>query len=113
MSRRASRIFFPLKLLHSGRTPVTGAASVPLDNLLSRKVNVTIPLYMARAVFYRATTDNFLEILYYLHPYPHGDDYVTREDIKTWGRKWKPKGDAGFLGELEVTKTKEAPVPLK
>ena len=84
-----------------------------LDNLLSRNVNVTIPQYMVRAIFFRATTDNFLRIVYYFHPYPHGDDYVTREDIKTWGRKWKPKVDAGFLGDLKAFKANEIPILLK
>ncbi len=90
-----------------------GGLKQMLDNLLSRNVNVTIPLYMVRVVFFRATTDNFLGIAYYFHPYPHGDDYVTREDIKTWGRKWKPKVDAGFLGELKAFKAKKAPAPIK
>ncbi len=84
-----------------------------LDNLLSRNVNVTIPRYMVYAVFFRATTDNFLRIVYYFHPNPHGDDYVTREDIKTWGQKWKPKVDAGFLGDLKAFKADEIPVLLK
>ncbi len=84
-----------------------------LDSLLSRDVNVEIPPKMIRAVFYRASTDNFLRILYYFHRYPLGRPIITREDIKTWGRKWKPKVDAGFLVKLEAFKAKETPVPLK
>ncbi len=84
-----------------------------LDNLLSRNVNVTIPQKMIRAVFFRRNTDNALSIYYYFHRYPLGRPTITREDIKTWGRKWKPKVDAGFLGKLKAFKSKETPVLLK
>ena len=84
-----------------------GGSKQMLDNLLSRNVNVTIPQKMIRAAFFRRNTDNFLSIYYYFHPYPPAKPSITREDIKTWGRKWKPKVDAGFLGKLKVTKTKE------
>ena len=90
-----------------------GGSKQMLDNLLSRNVNVTIPQKMVRAAFFRRNTDNFLSIFYYFHPYPPGKPSITREDIKTWGRKWKPKVDAGFLGELKAFKAKETPVPLK
>ncbi|MCZ6848858.1 MAG: hypothetical protein O7F75_08435, partial [Alphaproteobacteria bacterium] len=73
-----------------------GGRKQMLDNLLSRNVNVTIPQKMIRAVFFRRNTDNFLSIYYYFHRYPLGRSIITREDIKTWGRKWKPKVDAGF-----------------
>ena len=82
-----------------------------LDNLLSRNVNVTIPRRMIRAVFYRLTTDNYLRISYYFHRYPLGRPTISREDIKTWGQKWKPKVDAGFWGKLKVFKTKETLAP--
>ncbi len=88
-----------------------GGRKQMLDNLLSRNVNVTIPQKMIRAVFYRLNTDNYLRIYYYFHRYPLGRPIITREDIKSWGRKWKPKVDAGFLGKLEVTKTKETLAP--
>ncbi len=84
-----------------------------LDSLLSRDVNVEIPRKMIRAVFYRLTTDNYLRIYYYFHRYPLGRPTITREDIKTWGRHWKPKVDAGFLGKLKAFKAKKAPAPLK
>ena len=84
-----------------------------LDNLLSRNVNVTIPQKMILAVFFRATTDNFLRIIYYFHRHPPGGPSMTREDIKTWGQKWKPKVDAGFLGDLKAFKANEIPIPLK
>ncbi len=84
-----------------------------LDNLLSRNVNVTIPQNMIMGVFFRASEDNFLRIIYYFHPYPLEGTPITREDIKTWGQKWKPKVDAGFLGKLKAFKAKKAPAPLK
>ncbi len=66
---------------------------------------------MMRIVFIRRNEDNLLSLTYYFHPYPPGSASVTPDDIKTWGRKWKPKVDAGFLGKLEVTKTKETLAP--
>ena len=90
-----------------------GGRQQMLDSLLSRDVNVEIPRTMILAIFYRATTDNFLRINYYFHRYPLGRPIVTREDIKTWGQKWKPKVDAGFLGKLKAFKAKKAPVLLK
>jgi hypothetical protein len=90
-----------------------GGRKQMLDNLLSRNVNVTIPQKMIRAAFFRRNTDNFLSIYYYFHRYLLGRPVITREDIKTWGRKWRPKVDAGFLGELKALKSEETPVPLK
>ena len=84
-----------------------GGRKQMLDNLLSRNVNVTIPQSMIRADFYRVNRDNFLRITYYFYSFPLGRPVIARDDIKTWGRKWKPKVDAGFLGKLEAFKTKE------
>ena len=75
------------------------------NTLLSK--GVTIPERMARVIFTRRSSDNLLNLAYYFHRYPLGRPIITREDIKTWGRKWKPKVDAGFLGKLEAFKTKE------
>ena len=88
-----------------------GGRKQMLDNLLSRNVNVTIPRSMIRADFFRVNEDNFLRLTYYFDRYPPYRPIITREDIKTWGRKWKSKVDAGFLGKLEVTKTKETLAP--
>ena len=79
------------------------------NTLLARKI--TIPRSMMRIVFVRRNEDNLLSITYYFHPYPPGSASVTPDDIKTWGRKWKPKVDAGFLGELKVTKSSETFAP--
>ena len=85
--------------------------------LLAR--NVSIPRRMNRAVFIRATTDNYLRINYYFHPSPpvventNLGDFTTRGAIKNWGERWKPKVDAGFLGELKDFKAKEALAPVK
>ena len=78
------------------------------NTLLAR--NVFIPRKMIRAVFVRTTEDNTLTLRYYFQPYVL-KDISTRENLKTWAMHWKPKVDAGFLGELEVTKTKETFAP--
>ena len=88
-----------------------GGRKQMLDSLLSRNVNVTIPRRMILAAFFRASIDNTLKIVYYFDRYPPYRPIISREDIKTWGRKWKPKVDAGFLGKLKVFKTKEALAP--
>ena len=79
------------------------------NTLLAR--NITIPRSMMRIVFIRRNEDNLLSLTYYFHPYPPGSASVTPDDIKTWGRKWKPKVDAGFLGKLKMFKTKETLAP--
>ena len=82
------------------------------NSLLARKI--FIPSRMLRAVFIRRTEDNLLTLRYYFQRYTlEEEDFSTREDIKTWGRKWKPKVDAGFLGELKAFKARKAPAPIK
>ena len=85
--------------------------------LLAR--NVSIPRRMNRAIFIRRSEYNFLRIAYYFHPSPpvventNLGDFTTRGAIKNWGERWKPKVDAGFLGELKDFKAKEALAPVK
>ena len=79
------------------------------DALLAKAVRIS--RNMVRASFIRRNQDNYLQISYYFHSYPPGKPAVTRESLKSWARDWKPKVDAGFLGELEVTKTKETFAP--
>ncbi len=75
-----------------------------MHNTLLAK-NVVIPQKMLRAVFIRRTEDNLLTLRYYFQRHTsEEEDFSTREDIKTWGRNWKPKVDAGFLGKLELIK---------
>ncbi len=73
------------------------------NTLLAR--NVFISRKMMRAVFIRRTEDNLLTLRYYFQPNVLKDVY-TRGDLKTWAMHWKPKVDSGFLGKLEVTKTR-------
>ena len=85
--------------------------------LLAR--NVSIPQRMNRAIFIRRSQDNLLRITYYFHPSPPVIenvirwDFPTRKAVKNWGERWKPKVDAGFLGELKDFKAKEALAPVK
>ena len=85
--------------------------------LLAR--NVSIPQRMNRAIFIRRNQDNLLRITYYFHPSPPVIenairwDFPTRKAVKNWGERWKPKVDAGFLGELKDFKAKEALAPVK
>ena len=73
------------------------------NTLLAR--NITIPRSMWRISFIRRNEDNLLSIYYYFRvAYP--SQFMTRREAKSWGARWKPKVDAGFLGKLEVTKTK-------
>ena len=71
------------------------------DTLLAR--NVTIPRKMILATFFRRNRDNYLDLFYYFQPYRSGK-IITRKEMESWGRRWKPKVDAGFLGKLEATK---------
>ncbi|MCH8097128.1 MAG: SHOCT domain-containing protein [Proteobacteria bacterium] len=79
------------------------------NTILSR--DIEIPPKMVRAIFYRRNTDNLLTIAYYFHRYPPSVPSITRSRLKSWAREWKPKVDAGFLGELEVAKRKETFAP--
>ena len=81
------------------------------DTLLSR--GVSIPERMARVVYVRRNSDNLLDLIYYFHRYPPAKPSITRERLKSWARDWKPKVDAGFLGELKEFKAKEALAPVK
>ena len=74
--------------------------------LLAR--NVSIPRTMVLAVFIRRNLENLLGIGYYFHPNPPGG-YLSRDDIKSWGKRWKPKVDAGFAGKLEKAKSAQRP----
>ena len=79
--------------------------------------SITIPSTMMSVKYSKTNSSNFLIISYYFHPDIDGTDptnYFAFTNInlyKAWGRKWKPKVDAGFLGKLEVTKTKETLAP--
>ena len=73
------------------------------NTLLARKI--TIPRSMWRILFIRRNEDNLLTITYYFHAAPPSQ-FMTRWEAKSWGARWKPKVDAGFLGKLEVTTTR-------
>ena len=78
------------------------------DTLEARGVH--IPTHMSIAVYNRRNDYNLLALIYWFGP---ESGTVTRDETKEWAAQWKPKVDAGFLGELKAFKAKEAPVPLK
>ena len=96
-----------------------------LDYLLER--NILVPTFMIAVVYRRADDSKVVSFKYlfnpeiegikpsimsawkhsdwhhkYIQAYPEKVAYIER--LKSWGRKWKPKVDAGFLGKLEATK---------
>lgn len=79
-----------------------------LDTLEAR--GVYIPPSMSIAAYIRRNDYNLLALFYWFGP---ESGIVTPEDAKEWAARWKPKVDAGFLGELKAFKAKKAPAPLK
>ncbi len=69
-----------------------------------RARGVFIQRKLLRAVFIRRTEDNLLTLHYNFQRHTLKEEFSTREDAKIWGRNWKPKVDAGFLGKLEGAK---------
>ena len=65
---------------------------------------------MARVSFVRRSSDNLLYLAYYFHTDHLSTLHITRR-LESWTPDWKPKVDAGFLGNLKVFKTKEALAP--
>lgn len=67
---------------------------------------------MVSVKYARTNSSNFLIISYYFHKGIEGTDPTTHfspsnmDVYKAWGRKWKLKVDAGFLGKLAVFNTK-------
>ncbi len=78
------------------------------DTLEAREVH--IPTHMPIAGYIRRNDYNMLSLYYWFGP---ASSIVTRDDAKEWAAHWKPKVDAGFLGELEAFKAKKAPAPIK
>ena len=78
------------------------------DTLEARGVH--IPTHMSIAVYNRRNDYNLLALIYWFGP---ESGIVTRDETKQWAAQWKPKVDAGFLGELKAFKAKKAPTPLK
>ena len=78
------------------------------NTLLSR--GVSIPERMARVSFVRRSSDNLLYLAYYFHTDHLSTLHITRR-LESWTPDWKPKVDAGFLGELKVTKSSETFAP--
>ena len=78
------------------------------DTLEAREVH--IPTHMSIAAYNRRNDYNLLALIYWFGP---ESGIVTPEDAKEWAAHWKPKVDAGFLGDLKAFKAKKAPTPLK
>ncbi len=80
-----------------------------LDDYISSN-SITIPQTMMSVMYTKTNSSDLLDISYYFHPDIEGTDptnyfaYANIDLYKAWGRKWKPKVDAGFLGKLEATK---------
>ena len=89
--------------------------------------HIWMPITMIAAKYRRADNSKQVYLNYYFNPEDEGFSppknaswrandwhrdriYLNREKVayierlKSWGRKWKPKVDAGFLGKLEATK---------
>ena len=113
-------------LLFSSRKPAGKAQTI--DFLLAR--GIVVPLTFISMEYRRADPSKFVWSSYLVNPnvegispdasnswrdsewhhqsivnYPEKVAYIER--LKSWGREWKAKVDAGFLGKLEVFKTKE------
>ena len=78
------------------------------DTLEAREVHIPNPMPIAGYI--RRNDYNMLSLFYWFGP---ASSIVTRDDAKEWAAHWKPKVDAGFLGELKAFKAKKAPAPIK